>query len=262
MAVPWWSFGKTVIAAAVLRLVDQGVLDLDAPDPRGGYSLRNLLRHTAGLPDYGGLADYHAAVAAGGDPWTPAELRRRLGDRRLFEPGQGWAYSNIGYLILRERIEAATGLAFGEALRTLVFAPLGAEAFLVEARAQAAALPGVIAGYHPGWVYHGLMAGPPAEAAKLLDGLLSGRLLSPGLLAEMTRPRRLEVALGDRPWTDPGYGLGLMIASGRGHVVAGHTGGGPSSSIAVYGVEGRAAAAFSVGDDPVPVERAVVEALA
>lgn len=250
-----------MIAAAVLRLVDQGVLDLDARDPAGGWDLRELLQHTAGLPDYGGLADYHAAVAAGDEPWSATELRRRVGDGRLFGPGQGWAYSNIGYLILRERTEAATGLAFGEALETLVFAPLEVEACLVETREQAAALPGVVAGYHPRWVYHGLIAGPPVEAARLLNGLLSGRLLSPALLAEMMAPRRLDVPVGHRPWTTPGYGLGLMIPAAGGRILRGHTGGGPSSSIAVYGVDGRAAAAFQVVEDPAPVERAVVEAL-
>jgi len=201
-------------------------------------------------------------VAAGDEPWTAAKLRRRVGDRRVFESGQGWAYSNIGYLIVRERIEAATGAPLGEALRALVFAPLGVEAFLVETREQAAALPGLADGYQPGWVYHGLLAGAPGEAARLLDGLLSGRLLSSALLAEMMRSRSLDVPLGDRPWTAAGYGLGLMIPTGGGRVLAGHTGGGPSSSIAVYGAPGRVAEAFGDSENPAPVERTVVEAMA
>lgn len=246
----------------MLRLVGEGVLALDAPEPRGGYSLRQLLQHTAGVPDYGGSADYHAAVAAGEAPWSAADLRRRVGETPLFSPGEGWAYSNIGYLILRERIEAATGLTLAGALSGLVFRPLGIDAVVVETLEQAAGLPGVIAGYHPGWVYHGLAAGSVAEAARLLDGLFAGRLLPPDLLAEMTTPRLLDVPLGARPWTQPGYGLGLIVAAGEGRVMAGHTGGGPSSSIAVYGVEGRVAAAFGLGEDPTAVERAVVSALA
>jgi len=214
------------------------------------------------VPDYGGSADYHAAVAAGGPPWSAGELRRRIGaDRPLFPPGQGWAYSNIGYLMLRERLEVATGAPLGESLRDLVLAPLGVEARLAMTPEDLAGLPGVAPGYHPGWVYHGLLLGAPVEAARLLDGLLSGRLLSPALLAEMTRPHLFDVPLGDRPWTQAGYGLGLMTPAAGAKVLRGHTGGGPSSSIAVYGVGRRTAAAFSTGEDPAPVERAVVAAL-
>lgn len=214
------------------------------------------------MPDYGGSADYHAAVAAGDAPWSAGELRRRVGaDRPLFPPGEGWAYSNIGYLILRERLEAVTGAALGEALHELVLAPLGVEARLAVTPEDVAGLPGIAPGYHPGWVYHGLLVGAPVEAARFLAGLLSGDLLSPALLAEMARPHALDVPLGDRPWTKPGYGLGLMIPSAGGKMLAGHTGGGPSSSIAVYGVDGRVAAAFGHGEDPAAVERAVVAAL-
>lgn len=251
-----------MIAAAALRLAGEGGLELDTPDPDAGYSVRQLLQHTAGVRDYGGSPAYHAAVGAGETPWPAAVLRRRIGESALFPPGEGWAYSNIGYLILRERIEAATGLSLSAALSELVFRPLAIAAVVVETPEQAAALPGVIAGYDPGWVYHGLAAGPLAEAARLLDGLLSGRLLRPDLLTEMTAPRLLDVGLGDRPWTRPAYGLGLMIPTAADSVMVGHTGGGPSSSVAVYAVGGRAAAAFSLGEDPVAVERAVVSALA
>jgi CubicO group peptidase (beta-lactamase class C family) len=51
--VAWWSFSKTVIAAAALVLLDHGKLELDGPVPRAPYTLRHLLQHTSGLPDYG-----------------------------------------------------------------------------------------------------------------------------------------------------------------------------------------------------------------
>jgi D-alanyl-D-alanine carboxypeptidase len=68
--VPWWSFSKTVLAAAALVLVDRRRLDLDAPIGGAPYTLRHLLQHTSGLPDYGPDPDYHRAVAAGESPWT------------------------------------------------------------------------------------------------------------------------------------------------------------------------------------------------
>jgi len=47
--VPWWSFTKTVLAAAVLALVDHQWLDLDEPVAGVSYSLRHLLQQTSGL---------------------------------------------------------------------------------------------------------------------------------------------------------------------------------------------------------------------
>jgi hypothetical protein len=104
--VPWWSFSKTAIAAAALVLVDRGKLDLDSHIPRAPYTLRHLLQHTSGLPDYGPNPDYHRAVAVGESPWTVDELLRRVDPSNLlFAPGTRFSYSNIGYLFVRQIIE-------------------------------------------------------------------------------------------------------------------------------------------------------------
>jgi CubicO group peptidase (beta-lactamase class C family) len=60
---PWWSFTKTVLAVTALSLVRDGLVGLDNPILDQPLTLRQLLRHEAGLADYGELADYHAAVA-------------------------------------------------------------------------------------------------------------------------------------------------------------------------------------------------------
>src|SRR6476659_2367661 len=73
--VLWWSFTKTVLAAAALVLVDAGRLTLDTPLAGQHYTLRQLLQHRAGVPNYGSLADYHDAVASGHSPW-PASVDR------------------------------------------------------------------------------------------------------------------------------------------------------------------------------------------
>src|SRR5262245_57717922 len=75
--IPWWSFTKTVIAAAALALVAGGRLSLDDGRRSRGYSLRHLLQHRAGLGDYGELADYHRAVERRETPWPVAELLAR-----------------------------------------------------------------------------------------------------------------------------------------------------------------------------------------
>jgi CubicO group peptidase (beta-lactamase class C family) len=63
--VPWWSFTKTLIAAAALRLAERGRLALDEPLTGLPYTPRQLLQHRAGVGDYGQLPDYQAAVARG-----------------------------------------------------------------------------------------------------------------------------------------------------------------------------------------------------
>ncbi len=104
--VPWWSFTKTVIAAAALALVRDARLQLDRPLPNRPFTLRQLLAHRAGVTNYGGLAAYGEAVERGDEPWPISVLLERAHAARLrYPPGQGWAYSNIGYLFVRELIE-------------------------------------------------------------------------------------------------------------------------------------------------------------
>ena len=265
--VPWWSFTKTVIAAAALVLVQQNRLDLDRPLAGRRYSLQQLLLHRAGLTDYGALAAYHQAVAADDEPWPAAVLLERTQAERLrYQPGQGWAYSNIGYLFVRELIERTCGEELGAALSRLALRPLGAEhARLARVRADLDGVTMGIRSYHPGWVYHGLLVGPLREAALLLDRLLTGALLSPALLDEMRDAHPLDVSAQGhqrdqgRPWRAPAYGLGLMCGvTSDGTRAFGHTGGGPGSVIAVYRLPDAeppyTAAAFAVGEDPAPVE--------
>ena len=96
--VPWWSFTKTVLAAAALVLVDAGRLTLDTPLAGQRYTLRHLLQHRAGVPDYGSLADYHDAVGRAEPPWPVADLLARVhAHARGSEPGTSWTYSNVGY---------------------------------------------------------------------------------------------------------------------------------------------------------------------
>ncbi len=234
---PWWSVTKTVIATAALVLVEQGRMSLDVPLENRPFTLRQLLQHTSGLPDYGGLAAYHDAVRRAETPWSFDELwRKSEADRLLFEPGAGWRYSNIGYALVRAEIERVTRQNLGEALQRLVFAPLGVE------DAQVAATPGdlakahveALAGYHPGWVYHGLVVGPLTAAARFLWALTRGALVGADTFAMMRTPLRLDVDVGERPWKQPGYGLGLMVNGEQALPCWGHTGQGPGCVVAAY----------------------------
>jgi CubicO group peptidase (beta-lactamase class C family) len=260
--VPWWSFTKTILAATALVLVRDGQLALDCPVRSRPFTLRQLLQHQSGLADYGGLAAYHEAVARGDEPWPVSELLDRTDARRLrYDPGQGWSYSNIGYLMVRELIGETAGEDLSAAISRLLLRPLDiGGARIVRTPADLAGIAmGSASSYHPGWVYHGLAVGPLRDAALLLDRLMTGTLLPPDLLEAMREAHPVSEPNPRRPWSRPGYGLGLMsVIASSGHKVMGHTGGGPGSVIAVYHRPDAAppftAAAFAFSDDVGHVE--------
>lgn len=246
--VPWWSFTKTALAIATLRLVEDGLLELDEKLPDEPFTTRQLLRHESGLPDYGGLPRYHADVAAGKAPWPTDRLLSAVDVTRLrYEPGTAWAYSNIGYLRVAQLIERISRRRLSEVLADLVFDP----ARLTSARL--ATTPddlidvrmGSASGYHPGWVYHGLIVGTTVDAARLLWFLVAGRILKPATFANMIEPRPLpEFRRPNEP--EPAYGLGLMLAADEpAKHSLGHSGEGPGSRIAVYAKDHRAAAVWA-----------------
>ena len=229
---PWWSFTKTALAIAALRLVGQGRLQLDDPRPGKRFTLRQLLTHRAGLPDYGRIPAYQDAVARRDDAWDRAHLLEAArADQLLFEPGTGWAYSNIGYLFVGDAIEQASGLPRAEALRALVLDPIGLTGTrLATQRADFAEIfwP-FLRDYDPRWAYHGCLIGPPAEAARLLHALFEGALLPPTVIASMVeRFTPLGDAPAGHPGTDVGSGMGLMLGKmGKAGRAFGHAGAGP-----------------------------------
>ncbi len=137
---------KTYVAATVLRLAEDGRLDLDAnlagllaPDlaallTADGYDLqaitvRQVLSHTAGLADHSGDDSYGARII--GDPshaWTRLEQVARCTERfdPLGPPPAGYHYSDTGYVLLGGVVEGVTGKALVAAVReNLGFARLG-----------------------------------------------------------------------------------------------------------------------------------------
>ena len=264
--VPWWSLTKTALAAGALALAAEGRLALDAPLRDRPFTLRQLLQHTSGLPDYGGLAAYHEAVARNEEPWQDGLLLQRVGAETLqFAPGAAWAYSNVGYLFVRRLIEGAAGSDIGTALHGLVLAPLGVPGVRLAANPGDLSTTawGNASGYHPGWVCHSLLVGTPAEAALFFDRLLAGRLLPAALMDAMLDCRPIGGPVAGRPWRAPAYGLGLMADDvpplGR---CLGHSGAGPGSTAAAYHFPGldppRTVAAFARLDDVGFVERAAL----
>ena len=134
------SLSKQFTAMAVMLLVADGRLSYEATlaDLLPGFpawarrvTLRQLLTHTSGMPDYEDAME--RAAAAGGIRYTPEHqiedeqaiglLRRESGLR--FEPGTDWAYSNSGYVLLGQIVARADGKPFAEVLEQRIFGPLG-----------------------------------------------------------------------------------------------------------------------------------------
>ena len=253
--VPWWSVTKTAIAAATLTLVGEGRLDLDAPLAGRAYTLRQLLQHRAGLRDYGALPAYKEAVAQREAAWPPAVmLERAKADQLFYEPGKGWAYSNIGYLFAREIIEQTTGEPLDAALDRLVLRPLG-----IAGVRLATGLGELAPNYDSRWVYHGALIGPLAQAALFMDRLLSGDLLLPDLLTAMLECTPLDA--DGLFWKGVGYGLGIArVQTESGLEFIGHNGGGPGSTLSVYR-RGRTAAAFQRDEELMTTEQTCVAML-
>lgn len=208
----WWSVTKLALAAAALLLARAGRIDLDAAvEGAGGASLRALLAHRGRIANYSDLDDYRAAVARGAAPWPPEDMLARVA--ALPRPA-GWAYSNTGYHLVRRAIERAADAPIGRVLGDLVLSPLGiADARIASRPEEMAALALPAPDYDPGWVYHGCLIGPAASAARLVDGVLAGPILTPGARAAM----RATTPVPDPgpPWGKAAYGLGLMTRDAR-----------------------------------------------
>ena len=268
-SVPWWSFTKTVLAVTALSLVRDGLVGLDDPILDQPFTLRQLLRHEAGLADYGELAEYHTAVANNEPAWSADEMMQRLEGARLrYSPGTAWRYSNVGYWLIGKLIERVTDLALEEAVSRRALTPLGLSSVrFAKTRADLQETsPGNPPNYDPAWVYHGLLIGPLSQAALLLDRLLTGHLLPTDLLQAMQTARTLGGPIPGRPWVTPGYGLGVMQGTTEGGLIlCGHTGCGPGSVIAVYRIsDGDASAccaAFGTNVSEGAVEAHVVDQL-
>ncbi len=234
--VPWWSFTKTVLASAILKFSEQGEIHLDSHLKGKNFTYRQLLQHTSGLRDYGALPEYHQAVDSGDDPWSTEDLIDRVdADKLMFEPGQGWSYSNIGYLYLKQELERIFDSDLATVLRSTLFSPLNLnDVKLITTQKEFRALSLSNTDYDPKWCYHGLVTGTTASAARFLHLLSSGEIVKINTLTEMLSPYQLNVDLGNRPWRKPAVGLGLMMEYDENIESYGHTGQGPESTIAVY----------------------------
>jgi CubicO group peptidase (beta-lactamase class C family) len=131
------SFTKQFTAACIMLLVRDGKLHYDDhltdifpefPTYGKSITIRNLLNHTSGLPDYEDILTQQY-------PNTPDEKIPQILDAGVlklleqqtsgkFPPGTKWEYSNSGYAILAMMVEKVSNLPFGQFLHERIFVPL------------------------------------------------------------------------------------------------------------------------------------------
>ncbi len=133
------SVSKMITAATVLSLVDEGAWSLDDPLGRhlrddlveragaASISLRRLLDHTSGLPDFFTHPSIAAALAGGGRRFRPRDLVALALERAPAAPvhGAGRAYSDTGFVLAGLAVEAVTGRPLHAASRQRVLDPAG-----------------------------------------------------------------------------------------------------------------------------------------
>lgn len=124
------SVSKQFTAMIIMMLKEKSLLQYDDPVekylniPYKGITIRNLLTHTSGLPDYQNIMDLHwdkSKVAGNED--IIAYLNQYQ-PSKLFEPGAKYTYSNTGYVLLASIAEKASGKNFIAMCREYIFHPL------------------------------------------------------------------------------------------------------------------------------------------
>ncbi len=259
------SFTKQFTAMAIMLLVHNGKLRYDQnlaeifpgfPDYGRAITVRHLLTHTSGLPDYETLMEQEEKANNGAPLWSSSkqihddEVLTLLAHQPagIFEPGTSWAYSNSGYVVLGLVVAKISGMPYADFLHRHIFAPLkmshtivymnGVNVvrqraygyskkdghFLETDQSSTSATLG------DGGIYSNLL-----DLARWDDALRTGKLLPPAEMAQAFEPVKLNdgsathwPASGDGDNLAPGkpvsYGFGWFLSPIDGHPCRWHTG--------------------------------------
>lgn len=224
------SISKQFTAMAVLRLVAERKVGLDTsvatylPDfPYPEITVRQLLTHVSGLPDM--MPHYSKLLRQGPakEPVTGADIVAVLARARpalMFRPGERFAYSNTGYMVLAALVERQTGRPFASYLETAFFKPLGMKDTRLRTAANESAIRRRAFGFgdapagarrkidqYPGFYIQGAggIYSTVQDLLKWQNALNAGRVISRSLLAQAVTPVRLL----DGSMKPYGFGLSL-----------------------------------------------------
>ena len=223
------SISKSLTAAAIVGLDEDGVIDLDAPigahvpyaNTRMPYdrdaTLAELLSHSAGYPTDIPDADYSSEELEG--------FFRNNGSALLWSPpGEVFNYSNVGYALAGLAAEAASGRPFPELLDERLFARAGMSATFDAARVLAEGnyatghANTTSTTYGPTDLYYASpMYGPMGGAWSSVEDLARFGMLLMGTVTGVLSPAALErmrTPLTPTPWPGVSYALGLLVEDG------------------------------------------------
>ncbi len=245
--------GVTFISAVTLQLVEEGRLDLEdkiekwlgkepwfdrLPNARR-LTLRTLMNHTSGIPDYLLNKDFIRSLREQPDKaWRPEELIGYVLDGRpLFEAGEGWAYSDTNYVLVGMIFERASGLGVYEEVARRILKPL-------KLTATESSDGRVISGLAQGYISPNSQLG--VEGRAIVDGkfVINPRMEWPlrGLVStaedlarwakflyegRVLRQATIERMLETAPARAGEYGLGVQTRRTEWGVSFGHGGGAP-----------------------------------
>lgn len=239
VGIPGGSTGKTFVAALTMLLVEEGALTLDDPASRWlgdtpwyhrlpnnkEIRVRHLLSHSAGIEDYIDTAKFQFSMIGrvirdGSARYEPEELIEFVLDKKpLFIPGEGYHYTDAGYLVLGRLIEAATGEKYFDLLGERILKPHQLTGIRP---ADKSILTDIATGYMGGgrnlkkdgrmkfdpsseWTGGGLITNP-TMLVQFYGALVNDQIVSQESLAQM-------IAGGWRNPDTPGshYGFGLFV---------------------------------------------------
>ena len=224
---------KTFVAVVIMQLVQEGKITLDEPIETylpglihgegidsSKITVRQLLQHTSGLPEYNDKIGLDDPFANRDVYYSQRDcLDVALSHPALFEPGSQFKYTNTNYLVLSLLAEKVTHRPLAEQITQRIIEPLGLSHTYFPGPGEQN-----IRGTHPqGYERNsqgqleditrmdpsvatgaGAMISTPTELNKFLQAILDGTLLNQDSIAEMQKTVDTGGALGN------GYGLGLI----------------------------------------------------
>jgi CubicO group peptidase (beta-lactamase class C family) len=235
------SVTKTVTAVAVLALVEEGKIDLDAPIqqyvpyfPRKKWpvTVRQLLGHIGGISHYkNDDAESHIK-----EPKNTREALAIFQDFDLVaEPGTRYHYSTYGYNLLGAAIEGASGLPYGEFVNSRIFDPLDMSDTRLDHPLEI--IPNRVRGYQlirgelknseyvdiSSRFAGGGLRSTVVDLLKFARGIINRRLL------QETTWRQMFASMVLRNGLLTGYGMGWMVEPWKGHFAVDHGGSQPET---------------------------------
>ena len=254
------SISKTYMAVAILKLYEEGKIVLDDPIkkylPKKYYNylegaetitVRMLLNHTSGIPDYNFQPAYVSYLLQHPDHYfVPEDYLRYIKGKKLdFTPGSKHVYANVNYVLLSMIADSLSG-SHAKLISDMIFKPLGLANTYYRDEPGYLKYPELVNSYWDRYS-NGIVENAsqlermnvstlvgddgivttPADAIQFLKGLVEGKLLSDSTLRQM------------KTWVnnskgEPIYGFGLVHFSKNGYEAFGHSGGGIGAGCELY----------------------------